>query len=521
VDVHNEAPVEPARSSARPTRVLFLVACWVTILYGATQLAGLAYALLYGRLAEGLEPFYRSPAVHLTFAACVVACVLTVLRRPWAPHLVRTAASWLLSLQVTSIPIVLHSALRRAGVGWPLAPGETAISWIFVGFFAGFCFLFVLLMTTGGPVVADVHRSRGDVAPTRSSRIDGVADALAAAGTVAILTALLLRWRYAEPYGSHVLIVAALLMMAGQILSQRAFAARTALTMSAIILSCEPPRYPMLWALETWAIPVVLGTVALLRGRSNVWLRALAFGVPIALGMVTLGAERLTRSDLCWRLPPPLEPNPVRPADFPDCLQVPEGATVVCYESWKPPAGDERFLPLLRFTSVSFSIVEQYPAKDTLRFISDNLESAGWRKLSHLWYDPTSSSPDPNDWEQHYDEARDVFMRTWQGFWASPDGYLADAFLSYSYLPESTEPPGDLRVHLSMHEGAAMIDEYWRAHPEEAPPGLIEMLDPESSGRADPITAPQSPPAPTARSTASAPAPQSRPAWSEDQPGSD
>lgn len=520
MDVHNEVPVDPAKHSSRSTRVLFLVACWVTILCGATQLAGLAYVLFRGELIEGLEAYYASPAVYLTFAVCVVACLFSVLRRRWAPHLVRTAASWSLSLQITSIPIVLHSALRRAGVGWPLAPSETAISWIFVGLFAGFCFLFVLLMTTAGPVVADVPR-HSDSASARSSRTDRVADALSAAGMAAILIALLLRWRYAEPYGSHMLIVAALLMLAGQVLSQRAFAARTALTMSVIVLACGPSRYPILRPLETWAIPVVLGTFALLRGRTSVWLRASALGVPIGLALVTLGAERLTRSDLCWRLPPPLEPNPVRPDDFPDCLQVPQGATAVSYDSWKPPVDDGRVLRVLRFDSVSFSIVEQYPAKGTLRFISDNLESAGWRKLSHLWYDPTRSPPDPNDWNHDYDEARDVFRYMWEGHWVSLDGHFATAFLSYSYLPEDTNPPDDLRGHLSMHGNTTMLEDYWRAYPEEAPPGVINTPDSGSPGRAEPITRPQSPPAPTVRSTASAPAPQSRPAWSADRPGSD
>ncbi len=458
----------------RSAWLLFKALCWVVILIEVGNVAALVYSLFRGDVTRIVSSYVEAPAVHLTFLACFLACVAGVAGKSWAPHLARSTAVWSLSLQLVHIPMLLHMWRGDDCFGEGGRPLESAQLILLLCRFAGFMLPMVLLMVTASAVIARDHLPRGidrgaGVLP-RFSRPEH----LFGAGVLLVGLALALRYEYLEPFGSWLLTVAVLLMMVGQCTYGGSFLASSALVMSVIVLVCEPSQVPICRTLEIWAPAVIIGAMAFVAEKAQKAMRVGAVALPVVLALVTCFAGHLT-SARARTLIRRLAPQPVRPADFPSFLRVPEGAEVVQYASRDTHIRGEPFVLAPGVQSLGFTISEDYPAKRTLKFISGNLESAGWHKLDYWLYQPTAASSHLEGWREVSWKDGRLKGYEWSGEWIDENDQVVSAWLAYHHRAGRKRNRTSLRVHLTFSENAddvrRELERYREFRPEEVEEG--------------------------------------------------
>lgn len=220
---------------------------------------------------------------------------------------------------------------------------------------------------------------------------------------------------YGAVFGTYFLFIGVVSLLIWHLQFKDGFLVRSAVSISAILVIYKQYGDFILTAI-LWAPVLALAVINANRKTYSPALRIAAIGFTVAMILITLLRFSIPILGPFRFFPYPKETT-ILPAEFPDYLRAPDGASQVRYRGGENPY-------------LEFVIHEAYPAADTISYMSDRFEQAGWIKLdydvmnpnlesSHLkgWYNPAEYwlGLDNKDEESKCDKG----LRQWEAWWTN------------------------------------------------------------------------------------------------------
>ncbi len=376
-------------------------------------------------------PAYVRYCFSLVFT---VACVAAVTRRRWAPHWVRVTGLWCVAMVWPTVVSIAGEAVQRLrfGPGIVIGGGIRTLSttnWVYVYLVILLADLLLLVsfVTTAGIVFAG--RARTGREKDRSAFAE--AGKLLYSGTAIVVVGLVVKWvdfhieqqTYGMTIGSYSVVAGAALILLWHLLAPQVFIAGSATAMAVIFFLQGATYASLVLNLAVW-LPVfglVAASFSLKQVERN--LRIASLGITIILAVFAVFFSAL-EMPLSLHFSIYHKPTSKRPADFPEHLQAPPGATNVRYLGGDSP-------------HLSFAIEDPYPASKTLNFISSHLEQAGWKRAEPrvLW--PGLFDRRMEGWSRLGEyPGEDFKCCVWTGDWANDKGESLSLWLTYRVAAE-------------------------------------------------------------------------------------
>ena len=116
-------------------------------------------------------------------------------------------------------------------------------------------------------------------------------------------------------------------------------------------------------------------------------------------------------------------------SDYSDSLIILTGASNVQY--YKSYGQDQ----------ISYKILKQYPAQDTITALNTRLEAKGWKPLKIDWLNPDIPTSHVRGWGSYIDGTTnpELKVHTWKSDWKNENEDILTYALSYSY-PSNGKP---------------------------------------------------------------------------------
>jgi len=463
-------------SERRLPGLVWLVYQALAWFYALAIIFSLYMSLFYGKqeYVEGYKHLsYIEHSIEFIF---LIACIGAITRRSWAAHWVRVTGIWLLTLFWSNVPGLFESTIQEILYGAPEVIGggpnltnKPYPSYVYLlAKIIGFLLLLTLIIISH---VISVQRAK------TASRKEGAGPIkngrLLYIGILVILLGLAFKWLdlhieqqiYAMTIGSYLVVGGAVLILIWHILVRSLFVGASVASISTVLFIYKPPFASSVLTFVLWGPAIAMGAVNLFRKNWNAKLRTAIIGLPIVF-MLTAFSPSVVQIPVRMHFWVYYKETSQRPADFPEYLQVPSGATNVRYRG-----GDNPHL--------SFTLEEPYPATATFNFITSNLEQAGWKKLdynlmnpefksSHLigWYSPLTRWFDLGE-----DTKKKIKNSRWMADWINNKNETLSMHLEYSPPKEDEEKLTILYCNLSQHSAEGWmrmyVENYKRFHKSE------------------------------------------------------
>lgn len=419
-DQEDLAAEEPkARKSYHPLRRFFQSA-WTPFLawlFAALTVVSLVVYVIYRPKFN--EPFVHYPyIIHSINVILLIGCIGFIARRQWSYRWLQAGLLWKLILSwpynVNLIYNVVNGLWFASFINRSYPPYVHILVRLF-GLFLMLTFLITVLYQ-------EKHTSQSSPDKQPEKRRLGY---LVYAGLFLLLLSLVFRWMervverqiYAITIASYLEMTGAILILLWQLLQRDRWLPAAAIGLSVVLWIYHSMAISEVFTVLLWLPVIVLGIVSIIKYHQQriSWIAAI---LPVILMFIALFPYIPTNHSFGAYD----KPTSVRPGDFPAYLQAPAGATEVTY------MGGER--PYL-----SFTIEEPYPAPQTLAFITEKLEAAGWEKLPYDALNPEYPSSHTEGWGQSKDYRNDVYTSyDWHAYWNHPEYGIVSVRLEYHAL---------------------------------------------------------------------------------------
>lgn len=482
-----ETKVDLIDKQQRTAWIIFQVLAWIAVVSGV--LLPISMFIIGRSWSEVLSYYIKQDVVQIVQVIFFLACAATLLRKSWAPHIVRATALWSIALTLHLIPHVLRTLaynvfpFSETSFTAPL-PLRLSISYIIAIFFS------TIIVILAGIVHTRYHHGRGMfVEPPHSKPVEKlfIVTVFITYGVIVI------RWfsqhlsigLFDETFvaTTYVLIVLTIINMIAQCFIHRHFATIAAINMSFVALflpilarhlqlstsretgfitaSCFPPISGFLWETCVMWLPMLLvGGIAFFSRKIKTKIRFISLAIPTSLMLIAifnpglLGGTFFVDSDSTF--------TSEQLEDWPDWLVPLEGASEVHYGT----------AHTFGIKSLHFKMQESYPATKVLDIISERLENAGFRKLEYDLLNPDILSAHDRGWSEHFEAVKPLMkVHSWSAEWINQKDEIVDVALWYRYPEAGPEDLNSLSVSIHLRPPIGWykkeIEKYKRLHPTE------------------------------------------------------
>ena len=425
---------------------------WAWITYQTLAWLGIVgYFVLWAIKAV---KFYRNPQeFYLSFFGVLgfgmglinlIACLGAVKRKSWAPHLIKVMCLWSFSLAWKTF-INISGDLFLA----PRMDEDVFYNYIFVATTFVNIFVNILFFAVAHTVSRCQNETQFTFSPKKDKPLSYVAILMFILGMGLINSDRYIEPQlYAETIGSYCMALSGNLFLVRHMMTKQHFLLQSAIGFSVLLIFYGPYEIIHFLTSAIWCPAILMGLATFKRSSYTLRTRMLAVGIPLILLLLVVSGQvsfHMTFGNYH-------KPSSQRPESFPDYLTVPDDATDVCYMD-----GDE--------PSLSYNIKELYPATETLAYLADRLERAGWRKLEYDVLNPEYPSSHQHGWSDHeYRESSESRIKhQWVADWINNQDEILHAFLSYGHPENKYYEKDMLQVHIDISQPVS----WYGQHPEK------------------------------------------------------
>ena len=396
----------------------------------------------------------------------LVACIGAVTHKIWAANLMRVVGLCLLVAVLFPVgPAIFQELIENVRYGPPVVIGggpDFKKKIYLLAIMHLICLLlFLALIITAHIIARYESKSSACTTTVKSKAIKN--SRLLVAGIIIFSAGLFLKWLdsqithqhqpFAFIFGSYFLVAGVAILLVWQIMLQNFFIAASTITLSGVLLISAPTAYSQSWTLALWSPLLVLGVVSFFREKANIKLRTISLIFPLILVLIII----IVPFSFFLRFSPYEVITSNRPENFPRYLQVPENATDINYRGGNNP-------------DLYFTVNDPYPATQTLGFIADKLEQAGWKKLNYDLRNPEFPSSHIKGWSA-LQEDHDLKYKhhTWMAGWINDKDETLRLILKYRFPEGAEEDLTTLYCHISQSVPNGLdrvfIEHYKGVHP--------------------------------------------------------
>lgn len=450
----------PKRTS---THLIYIIHRFLTWICAITILV-----LLYLEMSSFNIKFILDIGINCSLEIfLLLSCIGAITRRTWGSHWIRVTGLWCMVLLWCYIPDQVQNTLWvfRYGIPIPSRANPMNLLLTLLAIFSLFA-----LVTLSHILYEHQISIRNDSNKNAKHKIIKNASFIYI-GISGILLGLALNQLnikigqqvYAYMLGSYFILAGSALLLAWHIRTKNIFLVGSTLSVSALLLIYWPNGPTLMRTLVRWLPPIVFGIVNLVQKTGRPRLPRITIAFPVLLMLVSICPlvteyPRLTLN-LQFTPYPYHKVTSERPKDFPEYLIAPEDATYVYYRGGKD-------------AYMSFGVNDPYPATQTINFISEKLDKAGWKKLDYSIVNPQFPSSHLRGWRGFVNNGN-MKDRSWCADWMNDKDETLSVYLTYWVPIDSNEELTTLGCKLykysSKWKGRKALDRYRRIRKENDP----------------------------------------------------
>jgi len=427
--------------------VLYPLLAVIYVLAMMIELSAGGVSLLYDHI---LLP-YAWGFPHVIFFVFLLVCVGVITRRKWSASFARATAVWMFALIWTGLP----DQLRYIHYSWDILSHSYSQKYnlLITLVLISSLLLFIKLAHSSMQRQKKVFAESVTIGKNMVTKISH----LMWLGIFTLLLGLSFKWLdtrivsqiYAQTIGTYLFVFGSVMLLIWHLFSPNTFIAASAVSVAVIILNYKIRSGTYVMSLLLWFPALFLGFISLFRKKYPGKLRIAALGVPVVLILIGLFAPIPWHMHF-WSY---YKPTPHRPDNFPRYFQAPAGATYVYFTEGDP----------LRF---SFKTIDLYPGSETITFISQHLEKAGWKKLDYDLLNPHSPSSHLEGWHKNdYESSKDIaWPYHWSGYWINDRAETIWVLLNYRYQKNAKEDLSTLYCQMSQRCPKGIQLDYIKAY---------------------------------------------------------